>query len=104
MRLNFFSKPRLMVFVVLVGIVLIVLGIGVWLYSFVGVLDRQQALTVLSEGSGDYYRVEGALDWWKSAYKTIFLPFSSILIGVGTLVLTYILLRTQFFQQKDGVE
>ena len=101
MKQRLFSKNKWMMIVFLIAIILIISGFAVWLNSFFVLISKQQTLANILEGTVDYYRVEGSLEWWRTAYKTTFFPSSLVLIVVGALVVTSILLRTQLNRQKN---
>ena len=93
---NMFKKQKWMI---AIGAIFIILGFTIWLSSFLMLNDAQQTFKTLTRATIDYYRVEGALEWWRATYKTTF-PLSLVLISGGAIILTYVLLKREFMQPK----
>jgi len=87
---SIFAKTK---WVIAVAFVIMIVGFLFWFISFLSVMNNQQILSDSNILTGDFYRYEGALQWWRSAYQTVFLPLSVGLIGFGLVILIYVLLK-----------
>jgi hypothetical protein len=87
--------------VVLIGILFLVIGGGLWGYSLYSIYEREHRLGTGTLTHEEAWRWEGSLVWWKNAYNTLFLPLSVGLIVLGITImasrpLTTMLRRKRF--------
>jgi hypothetical protein len=75
--------------IILVGTLLIIIGIGLWLYTDSVIKGHEQILEDPNLTLDERNRWEGSLQWWKTAKLTKYGPISIILITMGLCALEY---------------
>ncbi len=78
-KLGFLKKPWV------IGIVLIVCGGVLLIYTSLTILWHEQILANPNLSMEEGWRYEGAIQWWRKTYTTISLPLSVVMILFGLL-------------------
>lgn len=65
------------------GVLLLIMGIGLWLYANSVIQGHEQLLNNPDLTPEETWRYEGSLQWWRIAYTTTFHPLAVILITIG---------------------
>lgn len=84
-------------FVFLLGVLFIVLGLGVFVASFVMINYHESVLANEGAGQQEIWDSEGALIWWKDFYLGIGAP-----IAVALIILGWIAVIVDWIMTKKG--
>jgi hypothetical protein len=87
----------------ILGMLLIVTAVGIFAYSNFAIQEREQMLNSADLTVENTWQIEGALQWWRSTYATVFLPLTFILAAFGTIGLVSQPLLTKM-QRKSALE
>jgi len=72
-----------------IGILLLTIGIGLWLYTDSVTRGLEQLLNNPNLTEQQRWAYEGSLQWWKTAKKTTYDPISIILVTIGLVAIEY---------------
>lgn len=78
--------------ITLIGALLLIIGIGLWLYTDSVIKGHEQILKDKSLTQEQIWGWEGSLQWWRAAKITTYDPLSIILITIGLCVLEYVII------------
>ena len=99
-RLKKSSKGKQARIVVLIGILFLIIGAGLWGYSLYAINEREQILKTGTLTIEEVGRWTGSLIWWKNAYTKIFLPLSIVFVVLGIAVLASRPLTTRLRKKR----
>ncbi|MDH7478236.1 MAG: hypothetical protein QHH17_07640 [Candidatus Bathyarchaeota archaeon] len=89
------SKPErkyVQKLVALIGIVLLAMGIGLWLYTESVVRGHEHLLNDPNLTQEQRWECEGSLQWWRTAKKTLYDPLAIILVTIGFCAIEYVII------------
>jgi hypothetical protein len=75
--------------ITLIGVILLIAGIGLWLYTDSVIKGHEQILNDPNLSQDQRWSWEGSLEWWREAKITRFDPLSITLITIGLCALEY---------------
>lgn len=88
------KRKRALTVVFLAGVSLLIIGIALWLYTDSVVQSHEQLLNHSNLTQQEIWRLEGSLQWWKTAKKTTYDPLAIILITIGVCAIEYPVIYT----------
>jgi hypothetical protein len=82
-----FRRAKVVIAIYILGVALVLLGLSFYMYASAAISDLQAKLSVVAIGQGNYYALEGSLQWWRNETFTVYGPlaFYLILVGLGVL-------------------
>jgi hypothetical protein len=78
--------------VILFGIVLIVAGAGLWIYTVFKIQALEQTMKHANLSLEDRWRSEGSLQWWRDTSRTTLYPVALLLIIIGLAAMVLVAL------------
>jgi len=69
------------------GVLLLIIGAGLWLYTNLEIQFREERLNTPNLTLEETWRYEGSLQWWRTAYTTTLYPATVISITIGLIAL-----------------
>jgi len=72
-----------------IGILLLIIGISLWLYTDSVIRGHEQLLDNPNLTPQQKWDYEGSYQWWKTAKKTTYDPLTIILITIGLIAIEY---------------
>jgi len=70
-----------------IGILLIIAAFTIWLYSIIEIKSNEITLSTQKLSVEEFWRYDGALQWWKNAYWTVIFPMWGILTLSGITIM-----------------
>jgi len=70
-----------------IGILLLIVGSSIWLYSNWEIMVNEKILASSSLTIQEVWRYEGALQYWKTAYSIIITPTTVIFVTTGLITM-----------------
>jgi hypothetical protein len=89
------SKPKmkfLQKIIASIGIILLTIGVGLWLYTESVVRGHEQLLNDPKLTQEQRWECEGSLQWWRIAKKTLYDPLAIILVTIGFCAIEYVII------------
>jgi hypothetical protein len=83
------KRKRSLAAILFMGVILLVIGISLWLYTDSVITGHEQRLNDPNLTLEQRWQWEGSLQWWKTAKTTTFNPTSIILITIGLCAFEY---------------
>jgi len=68
------------------GVLLLIVGVGLWLYTSSVIEGHERLLDTQNLTQEEVWRYEGSLQWWRTAYTTTFYPAAVVSIAMGLMV------------------
>ena len=81
-----FKKSRFKVTAV-VGALLLVVGVSLLGYSVFAIQEHEQMLNSDDLSLEEMWNHEGALQWWRNTYATLFFPLTAVFMALGGVIL-----------------
>lgn len=78
--------------ILVMGIALIVVSAGLWIYTSFNISMRERTLADVNLKLEERWQVEGSLSWWRDKGTTILYPTAALLLALGLVALLFALL------------
>ena len=87
-----FIKRKRVRAVIVLGVLLIIIGTAIWLYTNLVIESHEKALNNPNLTQEEKWTWEGSLRWWRTAKATFGDPASMMLVVMGICAVEYTLL------------
>jgi hypothetical protein len=79
-----------------IGIVFTVAGVGLWIFTGVNILMREQTLNDGNFSVEERWSIEGSLQWWRDSSARLLYPLAAVLFIAGLVMVAISLIdRTE---------
>lgn len=89
------SKPErkyVQKIVALIGIVFLIMGVGLWLYTESIVRGHEELLNDPNLTQEQRWACEGSLEWWRAAKRALYDPLAIVLVTIGFCAIEYVII------------
>jgi len=85
---RFVPQPKQLQIVTLFGILLLIFGTGMFIYSLNLIEENEQILNSTEFTLDKLWDFESSLNWWKNVCATLILPLTSAFMFIGGITLS----------------